>query len=123
MCKILIVDDSAIDRDLMKAMIERGHKFYEATNIKDAYDKIVELHPDLMILDNRLPDGLGYHFLHRMSLDKVDLPPTIFVSGIMEGPLKRNSEALGTVISIEKSQINQKTINALIHQILEKKSA
>jgi DNA-binding NarL/FixJ family response regulator len=54
---ILIADDNALIRHSFRACIEDNSDWqvWEAENGKEAVDKVVELHPDLVILDLQMP--------------------------------------------------------------------
>ena len=60
--KILIADDTANGRELVKAVLENsGYEVYEARDGLEALASARELHPDLIILDLHMPglDGFG----------------------------------------------------------------
>ncbi len=59
---ILLVDDHAIVRYGIRSLIERTEGVEvcgEAENLQEAYHKVSELVPDIVLLDIRLPDGDG----------------------------------------------------------------
>lgn len=59
--KILVVDDSKINRLFIKSILERhNHEIYLATNGLDALIQIAELMPDVIILDVMMPEMDGY---------------------------------------------------------------
>ncbi len=62
---ILVVDDSGYSRATIKAILtESGYDVIgEAKNGAEALDLIVELKPDLITLDNILPDMSGIEIL------------------------------------------------------------
>ncbi|WP_421872057.1 response regulator [Marinoscillum sp.] len=62
---ILVVDDSGYSRATIKTMLtENGYNVIgEARNGAEALDLIVELKPDLVTLDNILPDMSGIEIL------------------------------------------------------------
>ena len=63
--KVLIVDDSIYMRSLIKSAME-GAGFEvvgEAQNGESAIDLAVQLQPDLITLDNILPDMMGFEIL------------------------------------------------------------
>ena len=62
---VLIVDDSIYMRSLIKSTLEdNGYKVVgEAHNGETAIDQALELKPDLITLDNILPDMMGFEIL------------------------------------------------------------
>lgn len=59
--KILVVDDEVDFTFLMKSFFgANGYKVYVAGNIKEGLRILDEEHPDVVFLDNNLPDGLGW---------------------------------------------------------------
>lgn len=59
---ILLVDDHSIVRCGIKSLLERNNEFTvcgEASTLQQAYEKVVELKPDIVLLDIKLPDGNG----------------------------------------------------------------
>jgi two-component system chemotaxis response regulator CheY len=63
--KVLIVDDSMYMRTLIReALVEAGYDIIgEAANGESAIDMAIELRPDLITLDNILPDMIGIDIL------------------------------------------------------------
>ena len=60
--RLLLVDDHAIVRLGIKSLLERNEGFEvcgEAENLAEAYKKILDLKPDVVLLDMKLPDGDG----------------------------------------------------------------
>ncbi len=62
---VLIVDDSGYSRSTIRSILEgAGYQVVgEARDGAEALDKIVELEPDLVTLDNILPDMTGLQIL------------------------------------------------------------
>ena len=61
MKKVLIIDDEVDFCLLMKQFLERKHFSVEmAHTLADGMAKIQDYHPDLVFLDNNLPDGTGW---------------------------------------------------------------
>ena len=59
--KILVIDDEMDFQVLMKSFFTpNGHKVFVAGSIKDGLRILDEEHPDVIFLDNNLPDGLGW---------------------------------------------------------------
>ena len=63
MANFLIVDDSRTSRRILRGILEQaGYTVIgEATNGQEAYDKYVELQPDIVTIDITMPvlDGIG----------------------------------------------------------------
>ncbi len=67
--KVLIVDDSAVARDLLERGLSRDPEIEVVGKASDAYaarDKIVFLKPDVMTLDVEMPRMDGIEFLKRL---------------------------------------------------------
>ncbi len=61
--RVLVVDDEAGMRTLLRAMLSgQGHEVYEATNGQEAFEKTLEIRPDIIVLDWLMPrmDGLEF---------------------------------------------------------------
>jgi len=68
MAKILVVDDSAFMRKIMKGILEKmGHNdITEASGGKEAIEKFKEVKPDLVLLDIIMPDVGGIDVLREI---------------------------------------------------------
>ncbi len=59
--KILIIDDEEDFCMIMKSYFERkGLEVFLAFNLSDGLNSIKEINPDILFLDNNLPDGEGW---------------------------------------------------------------
>lgn len=85
MYKLLLVDDEDIIRSGLKLILEKELngllQILEASNGRDAINKINEYKPEIVITDVRMPhlDGLG--LIKRISKDKTHNPIFIILSG------------------------------------------
>ena len=75
---ILLVDDSASIRALMRMALEQaGYRVVEACDGQDAIDRLVDSTPDGIVCDLTMPrlDGLGFlrYLRHHPSLRRVPL--------------------------------------------------
>ncbi len=59
--KILIIEDEFELCMLLKLhLVEKNYEVEMAYNLKDGLDKLQTYNPDIIFLDNNLPDGLGW---------------------------------------------------------------
>ncbi len=78
--KVLIVDDSAIVRERLKAMlceITELENISQARDSLEAISSFQKLNPEVVILDIRMPGGSGIDVLKEMK--KATKPPLIIV--------------------------------------------
>ena len=78
--KVLIVDDSEILRDRLMAMLSEIielENISQAKDVPDAMNSFQKLHPDVVILDIRMPGGSGIEVLQEMK--KSSRPPVAIV--------------------------------------------
>lgn len=67
MAKVLIVDDEAANRLLVRTLLQyAGHEVLEAENAGLALESALEHHPDLIIVDLYLPGTNGTQFIQRV---------------------------------------------------------
>ncbi|MGI5272108.1 SpoIIE family protein phosphatase [Nonomuraea sp. CA-218870] len=80
---VLVVDDTPAKRYVMVSWLRRaGHRVSEAGAGEEALALIAERHPDLVILDVRLPDLSGFEVCERIKADPATASiPVIQVSG------------------------------------------
>ncbi len=67
---IMLVDDHSLVRDGIKALLEEEPNFhvaYEASNGQEALEMITKVHPDLFIIDIRMPEMNGIELTKRLS--------------------------------------------------------
>jgi len=82
MAKILLIDDSVVDRMVVRRTLEQNaHEVFESDNPADALLTIREVKPDLVLLDVVMPEMNGYEvcrLLKRQS--SFSRLPVIFLS-------------------------------------------
>jgi DNA-binding NtrC family response regulator len=75
--RILVVDDDSSLRSVMKMQLEEaGYQVSLASDGAEAYDKLREIRPQLVITDLRMPTS-GLELLRRVSAD--DIQPTLII--------------------------------------------
>ena len=85
--RVLVVDDERAIRDFLRTSLSSyGYHVFEAATGKEALDKAVEVHPDVVILDLGLPDIDGIDVIARIR--KRSKMPIIILSVRDEAPEK-----------------------------------
>jgi two-component system, OmpR family, phosphate regulon response regulator PhoB len=76
---ILICDDEAPLRELMRAILDETYEFVEAADAGEALERAIEHEPDLVLLDVMLPGGSGLDVLREMRTNDslVDTPVVV----------------------------------------------
>lgn len=68
--KILIIEDEASIKKELEWLVGRKQAFHllgSAGSVKEAVEKIVELNPDLVLMDIQLPDGNAFEILNKVA--------------------------------------------------------
>ncbi|MEP7263396.1 MAG: response regulator [Bacteroidota bacterium] len=64
--KTLIIDDEIDICMLLKSFLKKRNKDVSySTSLKDGYEKLVSQQPEILILDQNLPDGLGINNIRK----------------------------------------------------------
>ena len=94
--KVLIVDDSIYMRSLIKsALEEKGFEIVgEAANGESAIDQAMELQPDLITLDNILPDMMGFEILKVLKQEGLE-SKVVMVSAVGQQTVVNKGKELG----------------------------
>jgi two-component system response regulator DevR len=89
MIKIVIIDDSELVRMGLRALLASESSFQivgEAGNVASAAATVVEHHPDVVLLDIRLPDGTGFDAC-RQILERAPATRVLYLTSVVEGHL------------------------------------
>jgi len=106
--KVLIVDDSALMRAVLKTFLENEkdiHIIGEATNGERAVKMTKDLSPDLIIMDIKMPVMDGLEATQRIM--KVNPAPIIIFSGEANAENSFNAINLGAADVMQKPDIDQ----------------
>jgi two-component system chemotaxis response regulator CheY len=61
---VLVVDDAAFMRMMIRdILVKEGYVIHEAVNGRDAIEKYIEIHPDLVTMDITMPEMSGLEAL------------------------------------------------------------
>ncbi len=81
MKKILIIEDVAMNRDLLVQLLEDTYELFEATDGQQGLDMATEIRPDLILLDIQLPEMDGYEVTRMIrAIDDLMQTPIIAVT-------------------------------------------
>lgn len=92
MKKILIADDKATSRELLRTVLERqGYEVMEAADGEEALQKALAEVPDLILLDLQMPRRTGYEVLGELRKDPrhTTLPIIALTASAMQGDRER----------------------------------
>ncbi|MDO8140714.1 MAG: response regulator [Candidatus Brocadiales bacterium] len=126
--KILIVDDSEFERNVLKSVIEKdGHEVIEAKDGQEGLDKVKSHAPDLVITDILMPNVDGFHFLRNIKKNKnLKSVPVIVYSGVYGGDKDRELAlklgAASCIAKPEKPEEIWESVKALIDKIETQKA-
>lgn len=120
--KILVVDDSSINRDMLTDFIELlGHTVVTAENGQLGLDTMKTQHPDVMLLDIDMPVMTGIEVLEVVSEDaNLRRIPIIVISGRDDIEHIAKCIALGATDFLSKP-FNPTILNARLASSIEKK--
>lgn len=92
MKRILIADDKATSRELLRTVLERqGYAIIEAADGEEALQKARAESPDLILLDLQMPRRTGYEVLGELRMDPryTTLPIIAITASAMQGDRER----------------------------------
>jgi two-component system chemotaxis response regulator CheY len=115
---VLIVDDSIYMRSLIKtALSGAGYNVVgEAANGEQAIDLAIDLQPDLITLDNILPDMMGFEILKVLKDEGVE-SKVIMVSAVGQQTVVNKGISLGASEYIVKP-FTEEDLLAVVEKVL-----
>lgn len=111
MSTVLIVDDSIYSRSTIRNVLsDAGYTIVgEANQGELAIDMAAQLMPDLITLDNVLPDMMGFDILKALKASKVK-SKIIFVSAVGQQTVINKALQMGAVDYLPKPFTNEKLL-------------
>lgn len=98
--KVLIADDDEDSRMMLSFVLqEEGWEVYEACNGKEALEKVIEEKPDLLILDNRMPELSGVEVYQYLQAEGINIAVVLATA---YGYLDELASSLGVEYFIHK---------------------
>lgn len=112
---VLIVDDSMYMRTLIKdALEEAGYDVLgEAANGESAIDQAMELNPDLITLDNILPDMIGIDILKVIKGEEALKSKVIMISAVGQDSVVQEGLSIGAEDYIVKPFTSEQLIESV----------
>jgi len=112
--KVLIVDDSLYMRTVIKdALVTAGFDVVgQAANGESAIDLALELQPDLITLDNILPDMLGLEILKVLKEEELK-SKIVMISAVGQDNVVDEGKGLGADDYIVKPFTNEQLLDVI----------
>lgn len=112
---VLIVDDSMYMRTLIKdALEEAGYDIVgEAANGESAIDQAMELNPDLITLDNILPDMIGIDILKVIKGEEALKSKVIMISAVGQDSVVQEGLSIGAEDYIVKPFTSEQLVESV----------
>lgn len=101
--KILIVEDSRINHEILEGLLKSSYTVYSAFDGKKALELAIEISPDLILLDVMMPKIDGFEVCRQLKREKrTEEVPVIFLTALSESRHKTKGFSLGAVDYILK---------------------
>ena len=113
--RVFIVEDSPIIRERLQALlasIEGTAAVGEASSAPEAIDRILQAHPDAVVLDLKLAEGSGFDVLRAVHERAPDID-LYMLSNFSSEPYRRLAERLGARDFFDKSRDIQRVRDVL----------
>ena len=117
--RVLIVDDKAETRHLIRQMVESGgYAAAEAVDGTDGLAKAERLHPDVILLDIRMPGLDGFEVCRGLKENPETMTiPVIFVTGVRDPELNYLAYQVGGAACMRKP-FRREALVAVIEAVL-----
>ncbi len=115
---VLVVDDNADTRRVVRWMLERwGYNVVEASDGREAYEKTVEHHPHLVVMDLSMPIADGYEAIRSIrAREEFASLPVIAVTAFDRAVSRDSAEAAGFDHYLSKP-IDFKRLEVLVEKL------
>jgi len=120
MPKVLIVEDAQEQLELFAKSFRRaGFDVYGAHDGGHAMDRVRDIRPDIILLDQMMPEVDGTTFLQNLRrFPKYKHTPVILITGITDQSLKNKASSLGVSDVLVKGEFQLKELIALVRERL-----
>jgi CheY-like chemotaxis protein len=121
--RVLIVEDSPVDRTLYRKMLSESPESYVLTEVdsaEDALELLREGAPDCMLLDHRLPGMSGVEFLRRLAAMPGGVPvPVVMLTALSDELLAFRAMQAGASTILAKGSITTRALRAAINTAIQ----
>jgi two-component system chemotaxis sensor kinase CheA len=116
----LIVEDSLTTRELEKNILKSaGFQVDTAVDGIDAFNKIAEEKPDLIVTDIQMPRMDGFKMTEKLKQDtKYKNIPVVMVTALVKDEEKRRGIEVGADAYITKTSFNQAYLIEIIERFI-----
>jgi response regulator RpfG family c-di-GMP phosphodiesterase len=117
MKKILIVDDSERDREIIKSYLHdkrNNFSFLEAESVDQALASYEKNMPDCTILDFNLLNGRATDFLEKLKHKYDNHKPVIVISGVINKDMTKDSYEKGAVCIFDKNSLSPSVLRGTV---------
>jgi CheY-like chemotaxis protein len=120
--KVLVIDDSKVIRMRVKDMLPPGFEVIEAKDGLDGWNKIQEIHPNLIMLDFLLPRMSGWEVYQAVQQEyKLKTIPLVLMSGRKEEVTEKLPEPFQYFSFVEKPFEKKQLVDAIRDAIAKSK--
>lgn len=117
---ILIIEDESLIRDSFRYYLEDyDYRVLEAENGRAGLEKIRKHHPDLVLLDLRMPEMGGFEVLEQLRRDIPDLPVIVMSGSGVAGDVAEAMKC-GACNYLLKPVVDFATMRYAVAQALDK---
>lgn len=111
---VLVEDDALVREQLVTAMRAVGIDVLAAVSgVAQGYDAVVGTGPDVVVLDDRLPDGLGVDLCRRLAADRPDVRVVVHTAAMTTTEQRAALDAGATAVVSKNVRPD-----ALLHAVL-----
>ena len=118
---VLIIEDEEDMALLLQAQLSGRYKTNVVQNLHDAISFLRDNRPDVVLLDNNLPDGLGLYFLPTIFAYS-EKSAVIMMSALRSSSIEKEAIEQGALAFLEKP-FKMADVNETIRRIAYSRSA
>ncbi len=122
--KIVMVDDSSVERKLCRLLLEEVHgpqlEFSEAASAAEGLETVAAANPDCILLDYRLPDMTGLDFLIRLRNYPEIKAAVVMLTGVSSEEVAVEAMKAGAQDYLVKDRITSEGLGLAIQKATQK---